>query len=212
MEDDVVPHAGFEQRVRLIAQANEAAAAGGDGSPGTPASILRLGEWSELYLIPLAGARQILCAYCRHGVILNSDNQLRLISGRECTYVRARVGARLYRRARTPGDGMIRRRADAARSRNRVAFSVDAVVNLTRSYGTPGWCATVEHELEVGQPRSCRWGAPMDAVSKAALDAHASGCRCHPGCGIEAPCDRSLRPRVGFLGFGLPAGHPHFRG
>ena len=51
---------------------------------GSTANIARLGIWGELYLVPLAGAKAILCRYCQSGMLLGSDNQLRMLSGPEC--------------------------------------------------------------------------------------------------------------------------------
>ena len=76
MEDDVAVMPGFSAQIIRLAQSLE---------QQDPVNIARLGIWGELYLVPLAGAKAILCRYCQSGFMLGSDNQLRMLSGRECS-------------------------------------------------------------------------------------------------------------------------------
>ena len=146
---------------------------------GSTANIARLGIWGELYLVPLAGAKAILCRYCQSGMLLGSDNQLRMLSGPECASPPADfpppIGSPYKLRAQ-PGAGhnhdrdVTRRAARLGGVGNHTVwlgtisrqFQERARVEMKRFPAQPRWCRRLGS--------SCRFGVPLDNISQRLYD------------------------------------------
>ena len=164
LQDDVLIGAAFSERVTRLAQLLQARA----GASHPSLSHARLGTWGEVYLVPLEGARAILCRYCQSGILHNDDNQWRLVSGAQCR-ADARGGwsrpgsnaSRLYdyRLAARANTGVLR--ALQLRENASAEVTLEALRELGEdSPVQPAWCRRVGPE--------CRWAAPLDRVSREA--------------------------------------------